>query len=31
MRIYAGGLSQEVSEEDLKQAFEEFGKVETTA
>lgn len=29
MRIYAGGLSQEVSEEDLKQAFEEFGKVES--
>ena len=29
MRIYAGGLSQEVSEEDLKQAFTEFGQVES--
>ncbi|MFC2088285.1 RNA recognition motif domain-containing protein [Calditrichota bacterium] len=29
MRIYAGGLSQEISEEDLKQAFAEFGQVES--
>jgi RNA recognition motif-containing protein len=29
MRIFAGGLSQEISEEDLQQAFAEFGKVES--
>jgi cold-inducible RNA-binding protein len=29
MRLFAGGLSQEISEDDLKQAFEEFGEVES--
>jgi len=29
MNIYAGNLSYEVTEEDLKQAFEAFGKVES--
>ena len=29
MRLFAGGLSQEISEEDLKQAFAEFGEVES--
>lgn len=29
MRLFAGGLSQEISEEDLKQAFSEFGEVES--
>ncbi len=29
MRIYAGSLSQEINEEDLKQAFAEFGQVES--
>ncbi len=27
MRIYIGNLSREVTEEDLKQAFEEFGEI----
>lgn len=31
MKIYAGNLSYEVTEEDLKQAFESFGKVESVA
>jgi RNA recognition motif-containing protein len=29
MNIYVGNLSYEVTEEDLKQAFEAFGKVES--
>ncbi len=29
MRLFAGGLSQEISEDDLKQAFSEFGEVES--
>ena len=29
MNIYVGNLSYEVTEEDLKEAFEVFGKVET--
>jgi len=29
MNIYAGNLSHEVTEEDLQQAFEAFGKVES--
>jgi len=29
MNIYAGNLSHDVTEEDLQQAFEAFGKVET--
>ena len=29
MNIYAGNLSYEVTEEDLKQAFEAFGEVES--
>ncbi len=29
MRIYAGSLSKEITEEDLKQAFSEFGQVES--
>ena len=29
MNIYVGNLSYEVTEEDLKEAFEAFGKVET--
>ncbi len=29
MNIYIGNLSYEVTEEDLKQAFEAFGKVES--
>jgi RNA recognition motif-containing protein len=29
MNIYVGNLSHEVTEEDLKQAFEGFGKVES--
>jgi RNA recognition motif-containing protein len=29
MNIYVGNLSYEVTEEDLKQAFETFGKVES--
>jgi len=29
MNIYVGGLSSEVAENDLKEAFEAFGKVET--
>jgi RNA recognition motif-containing protein len=29
MNIYVGNLSYEVTEEDLKQAFEAFGQVET--
>ena len=29
MNIYVGNLSYEVSEEDLKEAFETFGQVET--
>jgi len=29
MNIYVGNLSYEVTEEDLKQAFEGFGKVES--
>jgi RNA recognition motif-containing protein len=29
MNIYVGNLSYEVTEEDLKQAFEAFGEVET--
>jgi len=29
MNIYVGNLSHEVTEEDLKQAFEGFGQVET--
>lgn len=29
MRLFAGGLSQEISEENLKQAFEVFGEVES--
>ena len=29
MNIYAGNLSQEVTEDDLKTAFEVYGKVET--
>ena len=29
MRLFAGGLSDEVNEEELKKAFEEFGKVES--
>lgn len=29
MRIFAGSLSQEISEEDLQQAFAEFGQVES--
>jgi len=29
MNIYVGSLSREVTEEDLRQAFEAFGKVES--
>ena len=29
MNIYAGSLSYDVTEEDLKQAFEAFGEVES--
>jgi len=29
MNIYVGNLSNEVTEEDLKQAFETFGEVES--
>jgi len=29
MNIYVGNLSYEVTEEDLKEAFEVFGEVET--
>jgi len=29
MNIYVGGLSYDVTEEDLKQAFEEFGEVDS--
>ena len=29
MNIYAGNLSYDLSEEDLKKAFEEFGQVES--
>ncbi|MBW2487490.1 MAG: RNA-binding protein, partial [Deltaproteobacteria bacterium] len=29
MNIYVGNLSNEVTEEDLKQAFEPFGEVES--
>ena len=29
MNIYAGNLSREVTEEDLRQAFEAFGQVES--
>ena len=29
MKLYAGNLSYEVTEEDLRQACEEFGQVET--
>jgi len=29
MNIYVGNLSREVTEEDLRQAFEAFGKVES--
>jgi len=29
MNIYVGGLSRDVTEEDLRQAFETFGKVES--
>ena len=29
MNIYAGNLSQEVTEDDLRQAFEPFGQVES--
>jgi len=29
MNIYVGNLSNEVAEEDLKQAFEAFGKIES--
>lgn len=31
MKIYAGNLSYEVTEEDLKLAFEQFGQVESVA
>jgi len=31
MNIYAGNLSREVTEEDLRQAFEAFGQVESAA
>ncbi|MCX6138713.1 MAG: RNA-binding protein [Ignavibacteriales bacterium] len=31
MNIYIGNLSREVAEDDLKQAFEAFGKVDTAA
>lgn len=31
MKIYAGNLSYEVTEEDLKQAFQAFGEVESVA
>ena len=31
MNIYVGNLSREVTEDDLKQAFEAFGKVDTIA
>ncbi len=31
MNIYVGNLSQEVTEEDLRQAFEAFGQVESAA
>jgi cold-inducible RNA-binding protein len=30
MKIYVGNLSYEVTEEDLRQAFEPFGQVEST-
>ena len=30
MKIYAGNLSYEVTEEDLRKAFEQFGQVEST-
>ena len=30
MNIYVGNLSYEVTEDDLRQAFEAFGRVETT-
>jgi len=29
MRLFAGGLSQDTKEDDLKQAFEKFGEVES--
>jgi cold-inducible RNA-binding protein len=31
MNIYAGNLSRDVSEEDLRQAFQAFGKVDTVS
>jgi len=31
MNIYVGNLSRDVTEEDLRQAFEAFGKVETVS
>ncbi len=31
MKIYVGNLSYEVTEEDLKQSFEQFGQVESVA
>ena len=31
MNIYVGNLSREATEDDLKQAFEAFGKVDTAA
>jgi len=31
MNIYVGNLSRDVTEEDLRQTFEAFGKVETAA
>jgi RNA recognition motif-containing protein len=31
MKIYVGNMSYDVTEEDLRQAFEQFGKVESTA
>ncbi|MDH5662586.1 MAG: RNA-binding protein, partial [Elusimicrobiota bacterium] len=31
MNIYVGNLSRDVTEEDLRQTFEAFGKVETVS
>lgn len=31
MKIYVGNMSYDVTEEDLRQAFEQFGKVESAA
>ncbi len=31
MKLYVGNLSYEVTEEDLKQSFEQFGQVESVA